>query len=84
MSFLRRMIILPIRLYQRVISPLLPPICRFTPTCSNYAIEAILMHGIIHGSLLTIWRLLRCGPWSKGGYDPVPPPHSSSKEIGSI
>ena len=64
--------ILLIRAYQSLISPLLPPSCRFTPSCSNYGIEALQKHGLIHGSYLTISRILRCHPWSKGGHDPVP------------
>ena len=54
------------------ISPLKPPCCRFTPTCSAYAIEALRKHGPIKGSLLAIWRILRCNPWGGSGYDPVP------------
>ncbi|MBE6562228.1 MAG: membrane protein insertion efficiency factor YidD [Ruminococcaceae bacterium] len=61
-----------IRLYQKILSPLKPPSCRFTPTCSNYAIEAIKEWGIIIGLALALWRILRCNPFSKGGYDPVP------------
>jgi putative membrane protein insertion efficiency factor len=58
--------------YQRRISPGLPAACRYLPTCSHYGYEAIAKHGIIHGTVLTIWRLMRCNPLSKGGYDPVP------------
>ena len=61
-----------IRFYQRVISPCFPPRCRFYPTCSAYAIEALRVHGALKGSLLATWRILRCNPFSKGGYDPVP------------
>lgn len=61
-----------IRFYQRNISPAKIPCCRFIPTCSNYAIEAIKVHGAFKGSLLAIWRILRCNPLCKGGYDPVP------------
>jgi putative membrane protein insertion efficiency factor len=61
-----------IRGYQKFISPILPPSCRFEPSCSQYGYEAINKHGIIKGGALTIWRLLRCNPWGKGGYDPVP------------
>ena len=61
-----------IRLYQKVISPLKPPCCRFTPTCSAYAIEAFSKRGFFVGLILTVWRILRCNPFSKGGYDPVP------------
>ncbi|MBR1727980.1 MAG: membrane protein insertion efficiency factor YidD [Selenomonadaceae bacterium] len=61
-----------IKFYQNWISPLKPPTCRFIPTCSNYAIIAIKKYGTIKGSFLTLKRLLRCQPFSKGGYDPVP------------
>ncbi len=74
MSLLRQAAILPIRFYQIVISPLLPKSCRFVPTCSAYAIEAITTHGIVRGSWLTLRRLCRCHPWGGSGYDPVPPP----------
>jgi putative membrane protein insertion efficiency factor len=59
--------------YQRWISPALPPTCRFYPTCSAYAIEALQVHGVLMGSWLTLRRLLRCAPWHPGGIDPVPP-----------
>ena len=61
-----------IRLYQKFISPLKRPSCRFTPTCSQYAIEAFRKRGFFVGFGLTVWRILRCNPYSKGGYDPVP------------
>ncbi|MGH3085847.1 MAG: membrane protein insertion efficiency factor YidD [Rubrobacteraceae bacterium] len=61
-----------IRLYQRFVSPLFPPSCRFTPSCSRYAVEAIRKRGAFKGSLLGIWRILRCNPFCKGGHDPVP------------
>ena len=64
--------ILLVRFYQVCISPLKPPSCRFTPTCSQYAIEALRKHGPIKGLYLTIRRLLRCHPWGGSGYDPVP------------
>ena len=62
-----------IRLYQKVISPIKPPCCRFTPTCSQYAIEAFTKRGFFVGFGLTVWRILRCNPFCAGGYDPVPP-----------
>lgn len=62
-----------IRIYQRFISPMLGPMCRFYPSCSNYAIEAIEVHGLIKGWGLALWRILRCQPLCKGGFDPVPP-----------
>ena len=64
---------LPILFYRGAISPMLPPSCRYTPTCSQYAIEAVMTHGIFTGSWLAIRRILRCNPFVKGGYDPVPP-----------
>ena len=65
-------LILPIRFYQLSISPLFPPSCRFTPTCSQYAIEAIRRHGPFKGLWLALRRLSRCHPWGGYGYDPVP------------
>lgn len=64
--------ILPIRFYQRCISPLTPPACRFTPTCSQYAVEAIRKHGPFKGFWLAVKRISRCHPWGGSGYDPVP------------
>ncbi len=61
-----------IGLYRKFISPLKPPCCRFVPTCSAYAIEAFQKRGFFVGLILTVWRILRCNPFSKGGYDPVP------------
>lgn len=72
--FVRSLCVLPIRVYQRFISPVLPPACRFYPTCSAYAAEAVLSHGVLRGGLLALRRLLRCHPWGGSGYDPVPPP----------
>ena len=61
-----------IRLYQRAISPLTPSTCRYLPSCSDYGVGAIERHGVAHGLLLTLRRLLRCTPFHSGGYDPVP------------
>lgn len=69
---MKRVMIALIRGYKKYISPLLPPSCRFTPTCSEYAMEAIQKHGAWKGGLFAIWRILRCNPFCKGGYDPVP------------
>ena len=69
---LAKLLVLPILFYQVCISPLLGPSCRFTPTCSEYARQAILKHGPIKGLGLAIWRILRCNPWGGSGYDPVP------------
>lgn len=71
-KLLSSLLILPIRFYQLCISPLLPSACRFTPTCSQYAIEALRKHGPFRGSWLALRRILRCHPWGGSGYDPVP------------
>jgi uncharacterized protein len=68
----RKVLIACIRLYQRFLSPLLGNHCRFEPSCSQYAVEALEMHGVIKGGMYASWRLLRCQPLCKGGYDPVP------------
>lgn len=74
---MRALLLLLIRGYQYLISPLFPPSCRFTPSCSAYAREAVERHGAIKGGWLTLRRLLRCHPWHPGGSDPVPPaPHN--------
>lgn len=67
-----RFLIALVRGYQRAVSPWLPPACRFTPTCSTYAVEALQRHGAARGSRLALRRLLRCHPWGGTGYDPVP------------
>lgn len=64
--------LLPVFFYRKFISPLFPPCCRFTPTCSEYAILAIRKHGIFKGGWLAFKRILRCNPWGGSGYDPVP------------
>ena len=71
-SFAARLLIQIIRFYRRFISPLFPPCCRFTPSCSAYAVEALRKRGFWMGCVLTTWRLLRCNPFCRGGYDPVP------------
>ncbi|GAA5505944.1 membrane protein insertion efficiency factor YidD [Novipirellula caenicola] len=63
-------VLAPIRFYQMAISPMIGPNCRFTPTCSQYAIEAIRKYGVLRGSIKAVWRILRCHPWNPGGYDP--------------
>ena len=74
--FLTGALSLPIRLYQRLLSPLLGPRCRFYPSCSHYALQASHQHGPLRGSALAAGRILRCHPLNPGGYDPVPePPH---------
>lgn len=71
MMLLRRLCVLPIRAYQIFISPLVGERCKYYPSCSRYAVEAIERYGILRGLILAAWRLLRCNPWSRGGYDPV-------------
>ena len=66
------LLLLPIYFYKGAISPLTPPSCRFTPSCSTYALEAIRKHGPFKGFYLALRRILRCHPWGGGGYDPVP------------
>jgi putative membrane protein insertion efficiency factor len=67
----RTLVLAPIVFYQRVVSPAIPRRCKYEPTCSRYAVEAIRQYGILRGLVLAGWRLLRCNPWSYGGYDPV-------------
>ena len=69
---LKKMMILLIRFYQKILSPLLPNVCRYTPSCSEYFIQALQIHGVLKGSWLGIRRILRCHPWGGKGYDPVP------------
>ncbi|MEW6446921.1 MAG: membrane protein insertion efficiency factor YidD [Bacillota bacterium] len=69
---MRGLVLKAIRLYQAIISPCLPPRCRFYPTCSRYALEAIERYGVIRGGLMAVRRVLRCHPFNSGGYDPVP------------
>jgi len=66
------LLILPIRFYQLAISPYLPPVCRYTPTCSAYSIEALRKHGPLKGLWLSLKRIVSCNPWGGHGYDPVP------------
>ena len=69
--FARAVAVAPITVYQRFVSPAIPRRCKYEPTCSRYAVEAIREYGILRGAVLAAWRLLRCNPWSYGGYDPV-------------
>lgn len=71
-AVVRFILLLSIQAYRLIISPLLPQSCRFYPSCSNYAIEAIRQHGIIRGSILAAVRIVKCNPFHSGGYDPVP------------
>jgi len=72
-SLAARILIVPVIGYRRFISPLLPPVCRFAPSCSEYALEALRVHGAVRGLWLAAARLARCHPFNPGGYDPVPP-----------
>ena len=71
-GWLARVLLAPVRFYQRFISPALPASCRYYPTCSAYAVTALTVHGPIKGTLLALWRLLRCNPLTPGGVDHVP------------
>ncbi|GAA0224819.1 membrane protein insertion efficiency factor YidD [Saccharothrix sp. NPDC042600] len=78
-----RALLLPIHFYRRFISPALPPTCRFHPSCSTYAVEALTVHGPLRGSWLALRRLLRCGPWHPGGLDPVPPRRTTVPDVSA-
>ena len=69
MSLARAIVLMPVRFYQRAISPALPQRCKYHPSCSQYAVTAVRRFGILRGLVLTAWRLLRCNPWSQGGVD---------------
>ncbi len=71
-KLIRHIALFPIYFYRRAISPLFPPSCRYTPTCSEYSIEAVMKHGVFKGGWLAIKRILSCHPWGGSGYDPVP------------
>jgi putative membrane protein insertion efficiency factor len=77
---LARALILLIRIYQRTLSPLLGPVCRFEPSCSRYAAKCLEYHGALRGSWLSARRIARCHPWNPGGYDPPPPPRLGPHE----
>ena len=68
---MRKVLVAPIRGYQRFISPALPRSCKYHPSCSEYAVQAIRTYGVLRGLVLAAWRVLRCNPWSHGGVDPV-------------
>ena len=70
-----RMLISAIQMYRQMISPLRPPSCRFVPTCSHYAVDAVTEYGLMRGSWLAVARLVKCGPWHSGGWDPIPERH---------
>ncbi len=74
-----RLLIALVRVYQRTLSPIMGGQCKYLPTCSNYFIDAVRSRGALVGGALGLWRILRCNPWSKGGYDPVPKGHGNDK-----
>ena len=78
---MRGLLIGAIRCYQLALSPLLGPRCRFYPSCSQYALEAVSRFGVLRGAYLAARRLARCHPWHAGGYDPVPPPHLCTQHV---
>jgi putative membrane protein insertion efficiency factor len=78
-NIIRKFFTVPIGLYKIFISPLLPPACRYYPTCSDYARGSIEAHGVLRGAVLALRRLFSCHPFSPGGYDPVPPPEKNEK-----
>jgi len=71
----KKILIVIIKAYKKVVSPLMPRVCRYYPSCSSYALEAISEHGAIKGSAMALWRIIRCNPFGAGGYDPVKPKH---------
>ena len=79
---MKRILVLFVRAYQVTLSPLLPPACRYHPSCSNYAIEALEKHGAIRGSWLAAKRIARCNPFFAGGFDPVPDLPSATRRDG--
>jgi putative membrane protein insertion efficiency factor len=76
-----RVVIFAIQLYRHMVSPLRLPTCRFTPTCSQYAVDALAEYGLVRGSWLAAVRLAKCGPWHRGGWDPVPEHRGAGAEI---
>lgn len=81
-SLLARPLVWLIRLYQRTLSPIFGPVCGYYPSCSAYGVTALERHGLLRGTVLTAWRVLRCNPWSAGGVDHVPPPRGSREAAG--
>ena len=70
-GFVQRLVLAPLHLYRRVISPGLGQRCRYHPSCSEYALDAVREYGVIRGGVLAAWRVMRCNPWARGGFDPV-------------
>lgn len=69
---MKYILMLPVLIYKKLISPLFPARCKYYPTCSSYAVQSLKRFGVVRGSVLAVWRILRCNPWSNGGIDPVP------------
>ena len=84
MNWLQIILVALLRVYKTVISPWLPPACRFEPSCSVFAMEAVQTHGALRGSWLSIKRLARCQPWCRGGFDPVPAPPNPDSHNGCL
>ena len=80
---MQRAVLAMLAQYKRWISPMLPPACRYVPSCSDYAAEAVARHGVLRGLAMATWRLLRCHPFVKGGYDPVAPVRLKHHDIRS-
>lgn len=82
LSLAQRLVLAPLAFYRRFLSPLKPvPSCRFHPTCSSYAVDAVRLHGVLRGTWLATARVLRCHPWHPGGFDPVPPPRRGERHV---
>lgn len=71
MRWVREVVLAPVGLYRRLVSPLLPARCKYEPSCSRYTVDAVGRFGVVRGTALSLWRLARCNPWSHGGFDPV-------------
>ncbi len=82
MSLASDLLVWTVRGYQRMISRYTPPMCRFHPTCSSYAVTAMRCHGLGRGGVMALWRILRCNPFHPGGYDPVPPSRDPGGPVG--
>lgn len=78
-----RMLVGAIEVYRQMISPLRPPSCRFMPTCSQYAVDAVTEYGAVRGGWLSLVRLAKCGPWHRGGWDPIPERNAVSEQPGA-
>lgn len=81
-SLFEKLVFCLLRGYKWAVSPMFPPACRYVPTCSEYAMDAVAHHGVARGSLMAVWRLLRCHPFARGGYDPVSVTHNPNASAG--